>query len=68
MLLLTEANYFILYRTVGNPASLKRFLFIEMVQMKLGKQWWRKYKMEAGGNIFLEQNDTQACVLDTPGH
>lgn len=36
MLLLTEANYFILYRTVGSPASLKRFLFIEMVQMKLG--------------------------------
>lgn len=42
MLLLTEANYFILYRTVGSPASLKRFLFIEMVQMKLGETMMEK--------------------------
>lgn len=26
-----------------------------------------KYKTEARGNIFHEQNDAQGCIVDTPG-
>lgn len=53
MLLFAEASYFILYRTACSPAPLKRFLFIEIVQMTLGNDDGENIKQKQEAISFM---------------
>lgn len=65
MLLFSEASFFILYRAACSPASLKRFLFIETLQMTLGKDDGENIKQKHEAISFMDRV-VPRLVLETP--
>lgn len=65
MQLFSEASYFILYRAACSPASLKRFLFTETVQMTLGKDDGENIKQKHEAISFMDR--VVPSTGDTPG-
>lgn len=65
MQLFSEASYFILYTAACSPASLKRFLFTETVQMTLGKDDGENIKQKHEAISFMDR--VVPSTGDTPG-